>query len=180
MEKNASPGKSGLLYGVLFGVIMVLEFVVMYIIGMRSLVGTSAGVIVNIANYLVLPLVFIYLGCINYKKNLNNGFISFGESLKVGVSITFIAGLVYGLFNIGFNFIYPDFINEMASITKEGMLKQNPNITSKEMEIGLAMMKKFMNPLIVFPVTIAMYSFSGLLYSLIVGAIVKNANPQSF
>lgn len=68
----------------------------------------------------------------------------------------------------------------MASITKEGMLKQNPNITSKEMEIGLAMMKKFMNPLIVFPVTIAMYSFIGLLYSLIVGAIVKNANPQSF
>jgi hypothetical protein len=41
------------------------------------------------------------------------------------------------------------------------------------------MMKKFMNPLIV-PVTIAMYSFIGLLYSLIVGAIVKNANPQSF
>jgi hypothetical protein len=29
MEKV--PGKSGLLYGVLFGVIMVLEFVVMYI-----------------------------------------------------------------------------------------------------------------------------------------------------
>jgi hypothetical protein len=28
----------------------------------------------------------------------------------------------------------------MASITKEGMLKQNP-ITVKEMEIGLAMMK---------------------------------------
>jgi hypothetical protein len=54
----------------------------------------------------------------------------------------------------------------MASITKEGMLKQNPNITSKEMEIGLAMMKKFMNPLIVFPVTIAMYSL--LLYSLLV------------
>jgi hypothetical protein len=32
------------------------------------------------------------------------------------------------------------------------------------MEIGLAMMKKFMNPLIVFPVTIAMYSFIGLLF----------------
>jgi hypothetical protein len=62
-------------------------------------------------------LVFIYLGC-KLQKNLNNGFISFGESLKVGVSITFIAGLVYGLFNIGFNFIYPDFINEMASLLK--------------------------------------------------------------
>jgi tetrahydromethanopterin S-methyltransferase subunit F len=179
MEKSVSPGKSGLIFGILFGVIMVLEFVIMYIIGMRSLVGTSAGVIVNIANYLILPLIFIYLGCINYKKNLNNGFISFGESLKIGVSITFIAGLVYGLFNIAFNFIFPEFINEMISISKNEMIKQNPNITSKEMEMGLTMMKKFMNPLIVFPVTLAMYSFIGLIYSLIVGAIVKNENPQS-
>jgi hypothetical protein len=45
--------------------------------------------------------------------------------------------------------------------------------------MGLTMMKKFMNPLIVFPVTLAMYSFIGLIYSLIVGAIVKNENPQS-
>jgi hypothetical protein len=179
MERSVSPGKSGLIFGVLFGVIMILEFVIMYIIGMRSLVGTSAGVIVNIANYLVLPLVFIYLGCINYKKNLNNGFISFGEALKVGVSITFIAALIYGLFNIAFNFIYPDFINEMISITQDDMIKQNPNITSKEMEMGIEMMKKFMNPLIVLPVTLAMYSFFGLIYSLIVGAIVKNENPQS-
>jgi hypothetical protein len=179
MERSISPGKSGLVYGVLFGVIMILEFVIMYIIGMRSLVGTSAGVIVNIANYLVLPLLFIYLGCINYKKNLNNGFISFGEALKVGVSIAFIAALIYGLFNIAFNFIYPDFINEMISITQDDMIKQNPNITSKEMEMGIEMMKKFMNPLIVLPVTLAMYSFFGLIYSLIVGAIVKNENPQS-
>lgn len=179
MERSVSPGKSGLIFGVLFGVIMILEFVIMYIIGMRSLVGTSAGVIVNIANYLVLPLVFIYLGCINYKKNLNNGFISFGEALKVGVSIAFIAALIYGLFNIAFNFIYPDFINEMISITQDDMIKQNPNITSKEMEMGIEMMKKFMNPLIVLPVTLAMYSFFGLIYSLIVGAIVKNENPQS-
>lgn len=179
MEKSVSPGKSGLVYGVLFGVIMILEFVIMYVIGMRSLVGTSAGVIVNIANYLVLPILFIYLGCINYKKNLNNGFISYGEALKVGVSITFIAALIYGLFNIAFNFIYPDFINEMISITQDDMIKQNPNITSKEMEMGIEMMKKFMNPLIVLPVTLAMYSFFGLIYSLIVGAIVKNENPQS-
>lgn len=179
MENSVSPAKSGLVYGVLFGVVMVLEFVIMYIIGMRSLVGTSAGVIVNIANYLVLPLLFIFLGCTNYKKNLNNGFISFGECLKTGVSITFIAALIYGIFNIIFNYIFPEFINEMISISKDEMLKQTPNISSKDMEVGIAMMKKFMNPLIVLPVTLAMYSFFGLIYSMIVGAIVKNDNPQS-
>jgi hypothetical protein len=67
----------------------------------------------------------------------------------------------------------------MISITKDDMIRQNPNITSKDMEMGIEMMKKFSNPLIVLPVTLAMYSFIGLLYSLIVGAIVKNQNPQS-
>ncbi|MBP2282871.1 hypothetical protein H4V97_001189 [Flavobacterium sp. CG_23.5] len=180
MENNISPAKSGILYGILFGVVMILEFVIMYIIGMKSLVGTSVGLIVNLANYLILPILFIYIGCNNYKKNINNGFISFSECLKTGVSITFIAGIIYALFNVIFNLIFPDFINEMASITKEAMLQQNSSMTAEQLESGISLMKKFMNPLFVFPVTIAMYSFFGLIYSLIIGAILKNENPQSF
>lgn len=177
MDKNISPAKSGTMYGVLFGVIMVLEFVIMYVIGMKSLVNSSVGVIVNIANYLVLPLIFIYLGCNHYKKDINNGFISFSECLKTGISITVIAGLVYAIFSVIFNLIFPEFINEMLEISKEGMITQNPNITSQELEMGLSMVKKFMNPLIVLPVTLVMYSLIGLIYSLIIGAIVKNDKP---
>ncbi|MCA1919399.1 DUF4199 domain-containing protein [Flavobacterium piscis] len=177
MDKNISPAKSGTMYGLLFGVIMVLEFVIMYVIGMKSLVNSSVGVIVNIANYLVLPLIFIYLGCNHYKKDINNGFISFSECLKTGVSITVIAGLVYAIFSVIFNLIFPEFINEMLEISKEGMITQNPNITSQELEMGLSMVKKFMNPLIVLPVTLVMYSLIGLIYSLIIGAIVKNDKP---
>lgn len=179
MEKSISPAKSGLLFGVLFGILMVLEFVIMYIIGMKSLVNTSAGMIVNIGNYLIFPIIFIYLGITNYKKNINNGYVSYGECLKTGVSITFVAAFVYATFNVIFNFIFPEFIDEMISISKDGMLKKTPNITSEQLEAGISMIKKFMNPLIVFPVTLAMYSFFGLIYSLIIGAIVKNENPQS-
>ena len=179
MENNVSPAKSGILYGVLFGVIMILEFVIMYLIGMRSLVDTLFGTIVNIANYLVLPIVFIYIGCTNYRKNINKGFITFGECLKVGVSIAFIAAIIYALFSVIFNFIFPEFIDEMISITKESMLKKSPEMTTEQLEMGLSMVKKFSNPLIVFPFTLAMYSFLGLIYSLLVGAIVKNEKPQS-
>jgi hypothetical protein len=177
MDVKISPAKSGTPYGVLFGVIMILEFVIMYVIGMKSLANTSVGTIINVANYLILPLLFIYLGCIHYKKNINNGFISFSECLKTGVSITFIAGLIYALFSVLFNLIFPDFVNEVLDITKAQMITQNPNITDKELEIGLGMVKKFMNPLIVFPVTLVMYSLIGLLYSLLIGAIVKNDKP---
>jgi hypothetical protein len=152
----------------------------MYLVGMKSLINTSVGTIANIANYMILPILFIYIGCTNYKKNINNGFISLNESLKTGISITFVAALVYAVFNVVFNFIFPEFIDEMIAITKEGMLAENPTMTSEQMEMGLSMVKKFMNPFIVLPVTLAMYSFFGLIYSLIIGAIIKNEKPQSF
>lgn len=179
MEKSISPAKSGILYGVLFGVLMVLEFVIMYIIGMKSLLETTAGPIVNIANYVILPVLFIYLGCTNYKNKINNGFISFGECLKTGVAIAFIAALIYATFNLIFNFIFPEFINEMLAMVKEATLAKKPDLTSEQLDMILSMQRKFMNPTIAFPVTLAMYSFFGLIYSLIIGAIVKNQNPQS-
>jgi hypothetical protein len=46
--------------------------------------------------------------------------------------------------------------------------------------MAMSMTKKFMSPALMVPVTIAMYSFIGLIYSLIIGAFVKNDNPQSF
>lgn len=174
MINKTSPAKSGLLLGVLFGLIMVLEFVIMYVIGMKSLVNSSAGLIANSANYLVLPIVFIFLGCNNYKNKINNRVISLSECLKVGVSITFVAAFIYATFNVIFNILFPDFINEMIAISKEAMISKTPNLTVKQLEAGMSMIKKFMNPFIVFPVTLAMYSFFGLLYSLIIGAIVKN------
>ncbi len=177
MVNKISPAKSGLLLGVLFGLIMVLEFVIMYVIGMKSLVNSSAGLIVNSSNYLILPLLFIYLGCNNYKKNDPNGQITLGECLKVGVSITFVAAFIYAAFNVIFNILFPDFINEMITISKEAMISKTPNLTVKQLETGMSMIKKFMNPFIVFPVTLAMYSFFGLIYSLIIGAIVKNDKP---
>ena len=115
----------------------------------------------------------------NYKKNLNNGFISFGECLKIGVTICLIAGLIYGVFSAVFNMIFPEFIEDLMKKTRQVMLKQNPTMTSAQVEMAISMTKKFMSPAIVIPVTIAMYSFMGLIYSLIIGAFVKNDNPQS-
>jgi len=178
METKISPAKSGLQLGLLFGVIMVLEFVISYIIGIDKLTGSSFGVVINLLNYLILPFIFIYLGCTNYKK-LNNGFVTFSECLKIGVSITVIAALIYAIFNIIFNIIFPDFGDQVLSITKSEILKKNPNMTAEQMNIALTMTKKFMSQYIIFPVTLVMYAFFGLLYSLLVGAIVKKDPNQS-
>lgn len=179
MENKISPAKSGLQLGMLFGVIMVLEFVISYIIGIEKLIGSSFGIVINLLNYLILPCLFIFLGCTNYKK-MNGGFVTFSECLKIGVSIAVVAALIYAIFYLVFNLIFPEFASQMLAVTKSEILKKNPNMTSEQMDMAISMTKKFMSQYIVFPVTIAMYAFFGLLYSLLVGAIVKKDSNQSF
>ena len=97
-----SPSKSALQYGALFGILMVLEFVIVYVMDVDPISNPAAGIIINTLNYLVFPVSIITISCMNYKKNLNNGFISFGECLKIGVTICLIAGLIYGVFSAVF------------------------------------------------------------------------------
>lgn len=178
MEQKVSPSKSALQYGALFGVLMVLEFVIVYVMDFDPITNPEIGIIINLFNYLLFPVSIILIGCQNFKKNLNSGFISFGECLKVGVTICFLAGLIYGIFSATFNMYFPEFVEEILRNTRQVMLKQNPNLTSEQIDMALSISKKFMSPALLIPVTIAMFSFIGLIYSLIIGAFVKNENPH--
>ena len=75
--------------------------------------------------------------------------------------------------------VFPEYIEEVLKKTKQVMLQQNPELTSEQLEMAITMTKKFMSPMLMVPVTVAMFSFIGLFYALIIGAIVKNEKPQS-
>jgi hypothetical protein len=180
MEQKISPSKSALQLGILFGIFMVLEFVILYVLNVDPISNPTIGVIINLFNYLIVPVSIITYGCINFKQKFNNGFVTFGECLKIGVSICVIASLIYAVFSVIFNLIFPEFINEVIQKMRQVMLKQNPSMTTEQLEMALSMTKKFMSPYIAIPTTIVMYSFIGLIYSLIIGAFVKKENPQSY
>lgn len=173
MEQKTSLAKSVSHFGILFGAIMVLEFIIGYAFNIDPQTNKTYGVIINVLNYLILPFLFIYLASNHYKKNINNGFISFGQCIKVGLTVAFIASIVYGVFYIIFVLIFPEFIPELIekiiSITRQ----QNPNMSEEQMEMSISIIKKMMSPYITFPIVIVMNCFIALIHSLIVGAIVK-------
>jgi hypothetical protein len=177
MENTTKPSKSYLQFGLFYGLVMILTFVIIYVLNIDIMKNKMIGTTSSILNYLFLPLLFIYLGCLDFKKN-NNGFMSFVESLKVGVSVVFVAALLFGGFNVIFNIIFPEYLNEILRNTKAIMLEQNPKMTSEQVGMAISMTKKFSAPWFSFPITIAVFSFLGLIYSLIIGMILKNDNPQ--
>ena len=174
-----SPAKAGLTLGLIFGLIMIFETIIGYVMNIDPVAYPTYGLILNFLNYLILPLSFIYIGCTNFKK-MNGGFASFGECLKVGVSICVIAGLVAAIFSVVFNAIFPEYVEELIRKTRAVMLSSDSNMTEDQVEMAIGVTRKFMSPYIAIPSTTAIYAFIGLIYSLIVGAIVKNDRNQSF
>jgi len=172
MEKTISPSKSALQYGAIFGVIMILQLVISFSFNITP-ENKAYGVIINTLNYFILPIAFIFIGCNNYKNKLNSGFISFGESLKIGVTICVIAALIYAVFYIIFNMIFPEFAEDILNRVKEEIIKQGEGKPKEQTQMALSMTETMMKPYIVLPFTIAMYAFLGLIYSLIIGAVVK-------
>lgn len=178
MENKISAAKSGLQLGVFFGIIMILELVVGYVLNIDPSTNKSFGIAINLLNFLVLPCTVIYLGCSNFKK-LNSGYITISESLKVGVSICTLAALISGVFSAIFNFLIPEYFEEIINKAKVAMMRDNPQMTNEQIEMGISFMKKFSNPVISIPSTIVMYAFIGLILSLIIGLILKKDAYQS-
>jgi hypothetical protein len=179
MGNKTSISKFALQYGILFGIIMILEFVIGYILNIDPTTNQSFGVIINVLNYFILPAILIYVACNAYKTKFNNGFISFSQCLKIGVTICVIAGLLYGLFSATFGMMFPEYFEEMMKKMRIVMRDKNPQMTSEQIDMAITMSKKFMNPVISIPITVIMYAFIGLLISLIIGAIVKKDPNQS-
>ncbi|MEE1897155.1 DUF4199 family protein [Flavobacterium rakeshii] len=176
MEQKTSLAKSTLPYGIIFGIIMILEYVVSYTMGLTAQNSPSMGTIMFFANNIIMPFIFILLACNNFKKNLNEGYISFGQCIKGGVAVCVVAGLLFAVFNSVFYLIIPEAKDEMLEQTKIA-LAQNPNMTAELMKQSIEMTKLFMKPYVSIPFSILMFSFVGLIISLIVGAFVKKDNP---
>lgn len=177
MQEITSPGKSSLNYGVAFGIIMILQFVVMYILNLNPQDTPLIGVIINVLNYLVLPFLFIYLAANNFKINLNKGFLSLSETFKIGLTVCALAALIYGIFYLVFDMIVPEFKQELLAKIQEVTVKQTPNITSEQLKMSMKFVEMFMNPYVVVPFTILMYCVIGLIHSLIVGLVIKKDKP---
>ncbi|RYJ45767.1 DUF4199 domain-containing protein [Flavobacterium beibuense] len=177
LEKKISPAKSATSYGIVFGSIMILEFVLMYVLKPDPIKSGWVGTFTNVLNFCILPIIFISLGCNNYKKNINGGYISFSQCLKLGVSITVLAAFIYSVFYFIFWLIFPEFITEFIETMKTVTVHQRPNISSEELQMSMSIIEKTMLPYISGPLTIVMHAFLGLIWSLLVGAFVKKDNP---
>jgi hypothetical protein len=118
----------------------------------------------------------IYFGIQKYRDDVNNGVLSFGKALSIGMLIALIAGLIYCVtWEIYYQATDQQFMNEYSELYLN-KLKES-GISETKLSEAMAEMetykKLYQNPLIRFGFTMLEIIPMGLLISLVSAAMLR-------
>ena len=160
MEENQpKTGKYALNYGLLLGGVSIIFTFMLYTADMHFK-GGIAVMLISIA----LSLAALLFAMIQFRK-ANNGFMSFGQGLKIGVGVCLIGGIVGIIFNqIMANVIDPEMMNKAMEFQRNELM-ETTKLTTEQIDAQMEMGKKFSTP--------SMQVIFGLIFSLVLGFILS-------
>ena len=173
MEENQpKTGKFALQYGLLLGGVGIVFALMLYSLDMHY----QGGIMVMVVSILI-SLAAIVIGLLQFRK-ANNGLMTFGQGLKLGVGICLIGGIIGILFNqVMANVIDPDMISKAMDYQKAQLLettKMTPAQVDERMEMG----KQFSTPTMQMVFGLLYVVVSGFLFSLIPALVLKKTEKS--
>jgi hypothetical protein len=171
MEQKHSILKYSLGPGLVLGAISITYAVVLYVLNVDMIENSWVSWI----NYLILIAAIAYYQN-DYKKNYNDGFLSYGEGVKLGVTIAVIGGFLGAIYSYIFNTIIDPEYMETMLLKVEAQMAENPQMTQEAIDTAMGFTRKMADPVIQIPTAIIGSAIGGLIFSLIVTAFTKKSN----
>ncbi len=173
MENKTKSRQLILNYGVYLGLIGVLIHLTFFATGKLIELSWLSGTLGFIA-----MIIFIVLGIKKFKKE-NDGFLSFGQALKIGVGMAVVSAVITILYTFLFtNVIDPTFQERAMEAQTQAWLDNG--MTEEQVEQSLEVAKKFQTPLITSAMSILFAAFFGFIFSAITGAILKKTPEEHY
>jgi hypothetical protein len=173
MENQANSKSIMLNYGFYLGIAFVFVGLIKYATGNLYEQEFYSGIV-----GFVLLILFIILGIQKYRTN-NSGFISFGQSVKIGIGLTMIASLITILYYFLLaTVIEPDFVQN-SIIAQKTVLADSFGMSEGQIEEATknANDNFYLN---MFGGILVFNLFIGGVVSLIAGAIMKKAEEDQY
>ncbi|MGB1971420.1 MAG: DUF4199 domain-containing protein [Flavobacteriaceae bacterium] len=172
-SSSLTPKATILQYGTLLGGISVVFGLMIYFLDMHYTQENTVSY-VSIA----ITVGVIALAQYNFRKE-NEGYLSLGEGLKIGVGIALISGIIGSLYQVVLvTVIDPETIAKMLEIASDKIMDSYPEMQQEQLDQTIAMQKKFMTPGMMFAFGIIGSLFIGFVVALISGLILKRNRPE--
>lgn len=175
MENQTNSRNIILNYGLIYGAVIVFINLIIFALGMTF--DVTGGVI----NMVALTLCIIGLPVLAIKKfkKENNGFLIWGEALKIGVGIVVVGAFISIIYTHVFTgIIQPDFYEQLTEFQTGKFLEAG--LTEEQIESQLAMQAKFQGTIIGDALGLLFYVFLGFVVSAIAGAIMKHTEDDEY
>ena len=162
---NSNLMKSTMTSGAILGAALVIYTLILYMTNLTY--STGLGYV----SYLIM-IGGIVLGIKNFRDQEQEGFISYGRALGVGMLTVMFASIIMAVFvYILYTIIDPGLVEKGIEIARNKMAGKN--LSDDQIEMAINMTKKFMTPTFMVIGTIIGYAFFGLIFSLVVAAVMK-------
>ena len=124
-------------YGIYSAIAITALFLIGWFIGEVFDLGYSSQEVVGYASILV-SLSFVFFGVKHFRAPAHHGTVSFGTALLIGLSISLFASIAFGIVDIAYRYINPNFITEYYS--HQATALEN-SLSGVELEAALTKMK---------------------------------------
>lgn len=133
------------------------------------------SVVASILNFaLIFGALFYYVKSTRDKKY--EGFLTFGRGVGLSVIVGALSGFVSGMFTyVYLTFIDPPKMEKLLQTTYEQYIESG--MSEEQAVETMKLVEKFMNPMVMAGTSILGMAFWGLIFGLIVSAIVKKDPP---
>ena len=166
--ENESPSIKSIAYtyGIYLALVSIAGLVIMYVLTLQK------SWTISIVSLALTTLILVY--GIKAYKHANNGFLTLGNAIKVGLAIAVVGGLISAIYAyVHYSYIYPEFIEMTKDEAYEQMMAQNPNLTEEQAQGAMDIQSMFMNAGFFSLMSVLGSLFIGLIVSLIAGLIMK-------
>ena len=166
--------KFGMNYGAVLGLILILIALLSWVLG----VDEQESMVPSIINNIVI-IGFLYYSILQFRDKMNNGFISYSESLKLGTTVAFFSSVIMAFYTfIYISYLNPDMLANIMYMTEQAVLESNPEISEEELDLALEMTGNFTQPHWLMIMGVLSGTFMGFFYSAIISFFVKNNDPN--
>lgn len=145
----------------------------LFFLDMHTQQSPAVGIVSVVIMIGVLMFAFIQF------KKANEGFLSLGEALKLGLGISLVAAILGIIYSFVLTEVMdPGMMQKVLDMQMETIRANNPEMSQEAMDATRSMSEKFSTPLIRSAIQLIIALFIGFIISLIGGLILKKSRPE--
>ena len=161
-------------YGAYLGLSLIVISFIVYLLGLEE----QKSIVPSLLNNFLMIGAIVY-SVKAYRDNLNGGYISYSQSLKIGTSVVFFASVILAFYTFLFvTFINPEYLDNIIKVAEQEILFSNPEISDQDLDMALSMTQKMLQPQWMITLSVLGGTFMGFFYSLIISFFVKKQDPN--